>query len=402
MRYSDVFGSCHPAVNFLYFVLVIAFSMCLTHPVCLLLSVCGAVIYHAVLLGPRSLRKSAVWMVPMAVLAAVINPAFTHQGVTILAYLPSGNPLTLESMLYGLASAALLSATLLWFTCYNAVMTSDKFIYLFGRVIPALSLVLSMTMRFVPRFRTQLHTVAQAQKYMGRDTENGSLLRRTKNAMKVFSIMVTWSLESAIETADSMKSRGYGEKGRTAFSIYRMDDRDRSLLVWLIFCGAYVLCGVLAGGLRFRYYPSLAGAPVTPMTVSFFVVYFLLCLTPAALDLAAAASGDKSRRRCAGDGASASGELQLYLPPAAPPGAVPCHPHCAGGCVHGTLRPIRLRKIHAAAAAENGTGASWPAGGGDHLLRHAAGTDPQPPSGGGDRLRAAVTGESGGDGQGLA
>ena len=166
MRYSDVFGSCHPAVNFLYFVLVIAFSMCLTHPVCLLLSVCGAVIYHAVLLGPRSLRKSAVWMVPMAVLAAVINPAFTHQGVTILAYLPSGNPLTLESMLYGLASAALLSATLLWFTCYNTVMTSDKFIYLFGRVIPALSLVLSMTMRFVPRFRTQLHTVAQAQKYM--------------------------------------------------------------------------------------------------------------------------------------------------------------------------------------------------------------------------------------------
>ena len=238
MRYSDVFGSCHPAVNFLYFVLVIAFSMCLTHPVCLLLSVCGAVIYHAVLLGSRSLRKSAVWMVPMAVLAAVINPAFTHQGVTILAYLPSGNPLTLESMLYGLASAALLSATLLWFTCYNAVMTSDKFIYLFGRVIPALSLVLSMTMRFVPRFRTQLHTVAQAQKYMGRDTENGSLLRRTKNAMKVFSIMVTWSLESAIETADSMKSRGYGEKGRTAFSIYRMDDRDRSLLVWFIFCGA--------------------------------------------------------------------------------------------------------------------------------------------------------------------
>ena len=155
-------------------------------------------------------------------------------------------------------------------------------------MIPALSLVLSMTMRFVPRFRTQLHTVAQAQKYMGRDTENGSLLRRTKNAMKVFSIMVTWSLESAIETADSMKSRGYGEKGRTAFSIYRMDDRDRSLLVWFIFCGAYVLCGVLAGGLRFRYYPSLAGAPVTPMTVSFFVVYFLLCLTPAALDLAAA------------------------------------------------------------------------------------------------------------------
>ena len=50
------------------------------------------------------------------------------------------------------------------------------------------------------------------------------------------------------------------------------------------------LCILRCAGrrLRFRYYPSLAGAPVTPMTVSFFVVYFLLCLTPAALDLAAA------------------------------------------------------------------------------------------------------------------
>ena len=70
---------------------------------------------------------------------------------------------------------------------------------------------------------------------MGRDTENGSLLRRTKNAMKVFSIMVTWSLESAIETADSMKSRGYGLPGRTAFSIYRFDDRDRAALLWLVY-----------------------------------------------------------------------------------------------------------------------------------------------------------------------
>jgi len=220
----------------------------------------------------------------MMVVAALVNPAFNHEGATILTYLPSGNPLTLESMLYGLASAALLSATLLWFTCYNAVMTSDKFIYLFGRVIPALSLVLSMTMRFVPRFRTQLHTVAQAQKYMGRDTENGSLLRRTKNAMKVFSIMVTWSLESAIETADSMKSRGYGLPGRTAFSIYRFDSRDKAALAWLLFCGFFILCGWMAGGLSYRYYPTMKGAALTPMTISFQLVYLALCLTPVLVD----------------------------------------------------------------------------------------------------------------------
>ena len=100
--------------------------------------------------------------------------------------------------------------------------------------------------------------------------------------------MVTWSLESAIGTADSMKSRGYGEKGRTAFSIYRLDDRDRGLLLWLGFCGVYLLSGAAAGGLYFQYYPTVQGAAMTPLTVSFFAVYGLLCLTPAILQLYAA------------------------------------------------------------------------------------------------------------------
>ena len=162
-------------------------------------------------------------------------------------------------------------------------MTSDKFIYLFGRVIPALSLVLSMTLRFVPRFRRQFRAVSQAQRYMGRDTASGGLLQRGKNAMKVFSVLVTWSLESAIDTADSMRSRGYGQPGRTAFSIYRLDDRDRSLLLWLGFCGLYLLTGVVSRGLYFQYYPLLLGAPAQPLTVSFFAVYLLLCLTPSAM-----------------------------------------------------------------------------------------------------------------------
>ena len=222
----------------------------------------------------------------MALLAALVNPAFVHQGVTILTYLPSGNPLTLESILYGLAAALLLASVVLWFRCFSAVMTSDKFIYLFGRAIPALSLVLSMTLRFVPRFRRQFRTVAQAQRFMGRDTENGSPLQRARNAMKVFSIMVTWSLESAIDTADSMRSRGYGQPGRTAFSIYRLDSRDRSLLLWLAFCGTYLLAAALSRGLFFQYYPMLGGAPLRPITVSFYAVYLLLCLTPALLSWA--------------------------------------------------------------------------------------------------------------------
>ena len=244
----DTFSGYHPLVNFLYFALVLVFSMCFMHPVCLLISLGSATAYNLYLKGRKGLRFSLRFLLPMMVLATVLNPAFNHEGATILAYLPNGNPLTLESMIYGLAAAFMLASVVQWFSCYNEVMTSDKFVYLFGRIIPALSLVLSMTLRFVPRS------------------------------------LVTWSLENAIETADSMKSRGYGLPGRSAFSIYRFDSRDAAAMLWLGFCLWYVVFGWIGGGFEFRYYPTLKGVGLGPMPLSFFLVYLALCLTPVILN----------------------------------------------------------------------------------------------------------------------
>ena len=280
---DDTLRTCHPAVSFAYFALVIACAMLLMHPVCLLISLLGAVLYVIQLNGRKGLRFSLKIALPVMLLAALVNPAFNHAGVTILTYLPTGNPLTLESLLYGLAAGAMLSAVALWFVCVTDVITSDKVVYLFGRVIPALSLLLSMTLRFVPRFIRRLRTVTQAQAHMGRDVRNGSMHQRVRSALRVFSIVVTWSLESGIITADSMRCRGYGLPGRTSFSLYRFDRRDGAVLAWLAFCAVYLLGGGLAGGLRFRYYPMVLTAPVTPLTVSFFAVYVLLCLTPVLL-----------------------------------------------------------------------------------------------------------------------
>ncbi|MCD8067229.1 MAG: energy-coupling factor transporter transmembrane protein EcfT, partial [Oscillospiraceae bacterium] len=88
-----------------------------------------------------------------------------------------------------------------------------------------------------------------------------------------------------IETADSMKSRGYGLRGRTAFSVYRFDDRDKCALAWLGGCGFFILCGGLAGGFYWRFYPTIAGAPLTALTVTLRAAYLALCLTPLFLDL---------------------------------------------------------------------------------------------------------------------
>lgn len=284
MQYRDAFSSYHPLINFLYFALVIGFTMFLMHPVSLGISLAASLTYAVYLNGGKAVRFSLTYLLPVMLMAAAVNPAFNHEGVTILAYFPSGNPLTLESIAYGIAAAALLAAVVTWFSCYTAVMTSDKFVYLFGRVIPALSLVLSMALRFVPKCRAQLHVISDAQRCVGRDVSSGSLFRRLKNAVTILSVMVTWSMENAIETADSMKSRGYGLPGRTAYSIYRFDGRDKTVLGWLLFCGFYIAAGWAAGGLDWRYYPTIKGVLAGVLPISFQLVYLALCLTPVILN----------------------------------------------------------------------------------------------------------------------
>lgn len=281
---KDSFYSYHPTVNLIYFTLVITFSMQLTHPVAQAIALSCAITYAVSVEGKKSLIFLLKFCLPVVLLTAFINPAFNHEGATILYYFSSGNPLTLESILYGFSSGVMLVTVLLWFSAFSRVMTSDKFIYLFGRIIPALSLVISMSLRFVPKFKKQTEIVVEAQRCIGRDISTGSLWKRFKTAVLIISIMITWALENAIETADSMKSRGYGLKGRTAFSNYRIDDRDKYTAAWFCFCALFLTVGVMLSAFGFRYFPSIRYAALDMTTLPFYTVYFGLCITPVVLN----------------------------------------------------------------------------------------------------------------------
>ena len=279
------FKTYHPIVNFVYFVFVIGFSCVFLHPVCLCISLISGFTYSVMLKGKKAIKTNLIYMLPMLLVLALINPAFNHEGMTIIEYLPSGNPLTLESVIYGLCAAAMIVSVILHFSCYNEVMTSDKFIYLFGKIIPAMSLIISMTLRFVPKFAAQFKVVINAQRCMGRDVSNGSVIKRAKNGLNILSIMTTWSLENAIETADSMKGRGYGIPGRTAFSIFTFDKRDRSALICILLSGLYTLVGSLMGETAFRFFPTMKMAEVSVFGISVFGAYLLLCVCPVIMEL---------------------------------------------------------------------------------------------------------------------
>jgi len=281
---GHAFAGYHPVVNFLYFALILSFSMIFMHPVCLLISFIAALIYSITLKGKKAVRFSVVYLLPLLFITALVNPAFNHEGATILTYLKSGNPLTLESITYGIAAATMLAAVICWFSCFNEIMTTDKLVYLFGRIIPSLSLILSMVLRFVPRFKVQIKHISNGQKGIGRDISNGSMVQRVKHGIKILSIMVTWALENAIETADSMKSRGYGLSGRTAFSLFRFDQRDKKALMSILLMGLYIIIGAMSGGLSFRYFPTMKGSSLDLYTGSIFLSYLMLCLIPVWID----------------------------------------------------------------------------------------------------------------------
>ena len=274
------FATYHPAVNFVYFLLITFVTVLVLHPVYLVISLFGALCYAYTIDGMKSIRFTIRVIVPMMLFVMVLNPLFHHAGITVLHYFPSGNPLTLESILYGLGNGVMMAAMLLWFRCYTKVMTADKFVYLFGKILPALSLVLSMTLRFIPMFCRQFQQIRETQKGIGRDITDGTIIERIRHSITILSILITWALEHAIETADSMKCRGYGLPGRTSFSIYRFEKRDKALFVLFIIFGVYMAFLAFTGALAWQYYPFVKGCAVTIKSISGVICYFILCLLP--------------------------------------------------------------------------------------------------------------------------
>ncbi|MCC3402630.1 energy-coupling factor transporter transmembrane component T [Eubacterium callanderi] len=284
---EDSFSGYHPIINFGYFVVVLVIGMFVTHPAFMGIALFSAFVYSGVLKGWGKAFKSALIYVPIIIIVILINPMFNHYGVTILFYLNNGNPVTLESIVYGIVMGVMLITIFIWFSCYNKVMTSDKFIYLFGRIIPALSLILSMVLRFVPKFIAQIKVISNGQKCIGRDLSNGNIFQRAKHGITILSIMITWALENAIETADSMKARGYGLKGRTAFSIYRFDKRDAVVGSVMLGLLALIIVGMASGNTFVQYNPKIKIAGLQPLTISSlltYIVYFVFCMLPVILD----------------------------------------------------------------------------------------------------------------------
>lgn len=281
---NSSFATYHPIVNFIYFMIILIINMSSMNPILLMISLLGGFSYSVILKGTSMIKQNLLFIMPIILITTIVNPMFSHDGVTILFYM-MGNAVTLEAFIYGFFMGVLLAGILLWFSCFQVIMTSDKIIYLFGRIAPAIALTISTAFRFIPLLKTRFECVTQGQKCMRRDLKEGSYIKRARQFAKEMSILIAWSLEAAIETSDSMEARGYGLKGRTSFTLFKFGKSDGKLLSIIAIMGGVSILGLLTRHLSFYFYPALIFPRINWLSIVSIILFTILIILPIGIDI---------------------------------------------------------------------------------------------------------------------
>ena len=276
------FNALHPFVCLFYFVSVLVFTMTCMHPVMTGISLLGAVLFAAQLEGWNRVVATGKFVLPVFLLIALANPLFNHRGVTLL-FILFGQWITLEALVYGVVSAASLAAVIYWFVCYQAVMTSDKFLFLFGKVAPNTALLITMTLGLIPRLQERSRQIRETQEMLYPDTKR--LLQRLHAAMRNLSALLTWSMENAIQTADSMKARGYGVRRRTTFHLFVFDTRDAFVFGLLLSLTLVCALARAFGHGAMEYYPRMDAIITGPSGLTLYIAFGILTLLPTLLEI---------------------------------------------------------------------------------------------------------------------
>ena len=269
------FADHNPIAVAVYFLSVAGVAMFSMDPALLFFSLLGALSLHFLLSGLRNARIH-LYILLLFLGTTLINPLVSHRGATVL-FVMNHNPVTLEALCYGAAAGAMIAGTLYWFRSFSTIMTSDKLLYLFGALSPKLSLILSMTLRYVPLFGKQVQKTRQAQQALGLYKDD-NIVDRFRGGLRIFSVMVTWALENGIITADSMTARGYGLGKRSQFHLFRWQKDD----VVLLAASLILLCTTLlcTHDRNFSYYPYITAAPLNAHILTGYVSYALLTVLP--------------------------------------------------------------------------------------------------------------------------
>lgn len=256
------------------------------NPAYLLVSFLAALMLNFYLQGAGRTLRSLRYFLPMLLMIVAANALFSGNGLIVLFYLGS-RPVTWESVVYGFSAGLMLITILLWFRAYQEVATSDQLLAAGGDRFPVTTLMLGMVMRYVPDTIKHGQTVNMNQKALLGEEK---LPRKEKISLfvRMSSVLMSWSMENALETSIAMRAKGYPSARRKAYKRDRFSNFDAAGIAFLLLMITIQAAGFLTGAHSFLYYPYLmvpADVPSLSWRILLLALYSLYLLFPFYLEL---------------------------------------------------------------------------------------------------------------------
>lgn len=272
------FEEYHPSILCLYFVALFTCTLMFQQPVFIVISFVTVFLYSVYLKG----KKALIFNIIQCLLWAVypfIYASYNHFGITDIYVNFIGNSITMESFLHGLSIAVRGASLVMCFECLYEIFSSDKLGYILGRISAHLALYFSILLRTVPQIREKFKDVYIAQKGIGKNVWS------FRTVISIVSIVSAWAIEQFVEKTKSMNSRGYILRGKTVFSIYRFNNRDRGLIIWIFLLLTIIMSGHILEQTRIVFSPQIIMNPITSVSFVFYLAYTLFCLFPMLLEM---------------------------------------------------------------------------------------------------------------------
>ncbi len=274
------FRRYHPITKIAYFAVLFAIAMFSENPLIRVLSLAGAL--AALAAGGSSFKrllKIAAGGVITVLVMGPVNCIIFHEGRTVL-FRVFGAAVTAEAFLYGLSAGVMIVGTAVWCIFLTDETDSEDLVFTLGRVLPGVSAVITVTLRYIPEIIKKYRETLAAQRMVG-IFDGKKFFVRAVVATKVFMSVTERSVENAMDTAFIMRARGYGLRRRVSASYKKWREEDTVMTLLTVTGAAAFAFGEISGLLGFTYYPAAEFGSVSLSAAALAMVCALFFALPA-------------------------------------------------------------------------------------------------------------------------
>jgi energy-coupling factor transport system permease protein len=178
----------------------------------------------------REVARTAAWMVPWAVIVALVNVLVVREGLTVLARIGEVPPfgqvdLTLEALVYGLLFGLRLLVVATAFALFTVAVDPDDLLRIMRRVSVRSALAAALATRLVPVLADDACRIDEARRCRADRGGDGAAAR-----MAVLRAVAGGALDRALDVAATLEVRGYGSARRGAVGARPWSRQDQAFL----------------------------------------------------------------------------------------------------------------------------------------------------------------------------